>query len=226
MSKPPFRALRVVLGFLSLIMAIGGVLLIFSSKPLIERVSLHPPEAEISTLLLATLKGDGWVGAHARRHALLCRPRPAAQRGDYRRPHGGSLHIGRYAARISLHARPGQTLSGLCDLGPILDEARAGGFALFSEAEGEGLETCGEFLKREETGQEFCVLREKAASGPYISKTAAPHFACTVTEMNRLVIAELPMRLRPHTAAPGRSDPLARWQGLHEYETRRVPSAR
>jgi hypothetical protein len=32
------------------------------------------------------------------------------------------------------------------------------------------------------------------------------------------------MRVHPHTSAvPGRIDPLARWQGLHEYETHRVP---
>jgi|SRR6266478_5144778 hypothetical protein len=59
MSGPPYRALRVVLGFLSLLMAIGGVLLIFSSKPLIMRVFMHPPEFEISTLLLAALKEMG-----------------------------------------------------------------------------------------------------------------------------------------------------------------------
>jgi len=40
---------------------------------------------------------------------------------------------------------------------------------------------------------------------------------------NILAIAEC-MRLRPHTlAAPGRIDALARWQGLHEYATHRVP---
>jgi hypothetical protein len=33
MSKPPYRALRVVLGFLSLVFAIGGTLIILSSKP-------------------------------------------------------------------------------------------------------------------------------------------------------------------------------------------------
>lgn len=56
---PSYRALRIVLGFLSLLMALGGVLLIFSSKPVIERVFLHPPETEVSTLLLATLKEMG-----------------------------------------------------------------------------------------------------------------------------------------------------------------------
>jgi hypothetical protein len=59
MSDPQYRALRVVLGFLSLLMAIGGVVLIFSSKPLIMRLFLHPPEAEISVLLLAAVKEMG-----------------------------------------------------------------------------------------------------------------------------------------------------------------------
>jgi hypothetical protein len=59
MSNPPYRVLRVVLGFLSLLMAIGGVILIFSSKSLIMRLFLHPPEAEVSTLFLFTLKEMG-----------------------------------------------------------------------------------------------------------------------------------------------------------------------
>jgi hypothetical protein len=59
MSYPLYRALRIVLGFLSLLMVTGGALLIFSSKPLIARLFLHPPEAEVSTLLLFTLKEMG-----------------------------------------------------------------------------------------------------------------------------------------------------------------------
>jgi hypothetical protein len=59
MPGPPYRALRVVLGFLSLFMAIGGVVLIFSSKALVLRLFRHPPEAEISTLFLFTLKEMG-----------------------------------------------------------------------------------------------------------------------------------------------------------------------
>jgi hypothetical protein len=43
MSKPPYRALRIVLGFLSLLLALGGLLLIFSNRTLILRVFLHPP---------------------------------------------------------------------------------------------------------------------------------------------------------------------------------------
>lgn len=59
MSQPPYRPLRVVLGFLSLLMAIGGAVLIFASKPLILRLFLSPPEAEVSTLFLFTLKEMG-----------------------------------------------------------------------------------------------------------------------------------------------------------------------
>ena len=59
MSNPSDRRLQVVLGFLSLFVTIGGAVLIFSSKPLIVRLFLYPPENEISTLLLFTLKEMG-----------------------------------------------------------------------------------------------------------------------------------------------------------------------
>jgi hypothetical protein len=59
MPEPRRRALRIVLGFLSFAMAIGGVLMIASGKPFITRIFLHPPEAEISTLLLFVLKEMG-----------------------------------------------------------------------------------------------------------------------------------------------------------------------
>jgi hypothetical protein len=59
MSQPSYRALRVVLGFLPLLLAIAGIVMIFSSKPLIIRMFTHPPEFEVSTLLLAVLKEMG-----------------------------------------------------------------------------------------------------------------------------------------------------------------------
>ena len=59
MSKPPYRVLRIVLGFLSLLLAVAGILLILSSKPLLMRMFMHPPESEISTLLLAAVKEMG-----------------------------------------------------------------------------------------------------------------------------------------------------------------------
>ena len=45
--------------FLSILLAVAGILLIFSSKPLIMRMFMHPPDSEISTLLLATVKEMG-----------------------------------------------------------------------------------------------------------------------------------------------------------------------
>ena len=59
MSKPPYRGLRIVLGFLSLLLAVGGIVLIFGSKPLVMRMFMHPPDSEISTLLLAAVKEMG-----------------------------------------------------------------------------------------------------------------------------------------------------------------------
>jgi hypothetical protein len=59
MSKAPYRVLRIVLGFLSSLLALAGVLLIFSDKALIMRMLMHPPASEISTLLLAALKEMG-----------------------------------------------------------------------------------------------------------------------------------------------------------------------
>src|SRR5215472_14442867 len=59
MSQPPYRALRILLGFFSLLLVIGGVFMMYSSPSLIMRVFMHPPESEVSTLLLATLKEMG-----------------------------------------------------------------------------------------------------------------------------------------------------------------------
>ena len=59
MSRPPYRALQLVLRVFSLLLSVGGVFMIFASKPLIMRVFLRPPESEVSTLLLFVLKEMG-----------------------------------------------------------------------------------------------------------------------------------------------------------------------
>jgi len=59
MSNTRHGALRVVLGFLSLLMAIAGILLICSSKGLILRAFMHPPASEVTTLLLVAVKEMG-----------------------------------------------------------------------------------------------------------------------------------------------------------------------
>jgi hypothetical protein len=42
MATSPNRALRIVLGIFSLLAAVGGLLMIFSGKPLMTRLFLHP----------------------------------------------------------------------------------------------------------------------------------------------------------------------------------------
>ena len=61
MSEPPYRSLRIGLRIVSILIAVGGVLMIFADKPLIVRVLLRPPEGEVSTLLLSLLKEMGGV---------------------------------------------------------------------------------------------------------------------------------------------------------------------
>jgi hypothetical protein len=59
MPKPIYRALQVALRIFSVLFAIGGLFMIFGSRELVVHVFLHPPEAEISTLLLFLLKEMG-----------------------------------------------------------------------------------------------------------------------------------------------------------------------
>ena len=59
MSTPPYRALRIVLRVFSLLVGFGSFLMIFAGKPLVVRVFLRPPDAEVSTLLLFLLKETG-----------------------------------------------------------------------------------------------------------------------------------------------------------------------
>jgi hypothetical protein len=61
MSRPPYRALQVTLRIFSVLLAIGALFMIFSSRAIVVRVFLHPPEVEVSTLLLFVLKEMGGI---------------------------------------------------------------------------------------------------------------------------------------------------------------------
>jgi hypothetical protein len=61
MSKPPYRALSFGLRLASALIAVLGVFEIFSSKPLVMQLFMHPPASEVSNLLLSMLKGLGGV---------------------------------------------------------------------------------------------------------------------------------------------------------------------
>jgi len=59
MPGPPYRGLRILLGIFSLLTAVAGLFIIFSDKPMIMRLFLHPPESEVTTLLLMAVKEMG-----------------------------------------------------------------------------------------------------------------------------------------------------------------------
>jgi len=59
MTKPPYRALRIVLGVFSLLAALVGLVIISSGRPLMMRLFFRPPESELSTLLLFMMKEMG-----------------------------------------------------------------------------------------------------------------------------------------------------------------------
>ena len=61
MSKPSYRALQVALRIFSILLAVGALFMIFGSRALIVRVFLHPPDYEVSTLLLFLLKEMGGI---------------------------------------------------------------------------------------------------------------------------------------------------------------------
>ena len=59
MSKPPYRALRIILGIVSVFTGATGLLLVLAGKPLVMRLLLRPPETEVSTLLLFLMRELG-----------------------------------------------------------------------------------------------------------------------------------------------------------------------
>src|SRR5438552_4736286 len=126
MSGPPYRSLSLGLRVMSALIAVGGAFMILSGKPLVLRVFMHPPESEVSTLLLALLKEMGWRDAHAQPDAVSCRPRPGTQRRHPGRAHCGSLHPRHHAAAVSQDARSWQPLSNVFDLGPVAGQAGVG----------------------------------------------------------------------------------------------------
>jgi hypothetical protein len=61
MPEPEHRALRIVLRVIAILLVVGSLFMIFSSKALLIRAFMHPPEAEVSTLLLFMVKELGGV---------------------------------------------------------------------------------------------------------------------------------------------------------------------
>jgi len=59
MSNPPYRALRIILGIVSVFTASAGLLIVFSGRSLVMRLLLRPPETEVSILLLFLMRELG-----------------------------------------------------------------------------------------------------------------------------------------------------------------------
>jgi hypothetical protein len=102
----------------SLLAALGGLLVIFAEQPLIVRIFLRPPEGEVSTLLLSLLKEMGGM-------VLMLAALPwLASRNPLR-----------------------QDVSAVLLVGAICRPARSSRSALLAEAAGGALGACREFLK-------------------------------------------------------------------------------
>jgi hypothetical protein len=59
MPAPSHNALRIILKILALLTAVGGLVLIFSGRPMLLRMPFHPPESEVTTMLLFVVKEMG-----------------------------------------------------------------------------------------------------------------------------------------------------------------------
>jgi len=203
MSQPPYRALRIMLDFLSLLMTVGGVVLIFSGKPLILRLFLHPPEAEISTLLLFTLKEMGGFALMLSVLLFFAARDPQRNLAIVDALTVGSFHPERYTFAVPSDARHPEDLSCTPHLGPIRGEACARGSPLLSATAGETLGTCGEFLSG--WGLNFC--RDKPSS---LCQALVPRSAATSSfgrtfrpggyEMHERHASAWSRRLTPHSA--------------------------
>jgi hypothetical protein len=61
MAQKDYRGTRIFLAVVSALLAIGGLVMIFSGKELLMRMFLRPPVAEVSTLMLFMTKEFGGV---------------------------------------------------------------------------------------------------------------------------------------------------------------------
>jgi hypothetical protein len=153
MSQSPYRPLRVVLGFLALVFAIAGAFLILSTKPLILRMFVRPPESEISTLLLAAVKEVGGIVLMVSVMLFLALRDPERNVaiidgmivGLFSRPN---------AAPVSVHAGRAEPLSGFFNLAALTSTSGAGRSALLSAAATGALETRRAFLKTPTGGRD------------------------------------------------------------------------
>lgn len=127
MSKPPYRGLSFGLRLVSALIAVLGMFAIFSSKPLVMQLFMHPPASGLQPAARDT-EESGRGDAHGQRDAVFRRPRPGAQRRHHRRIHFGSLRSQPCGVAFRKFAR--RLLSSVFGLGDRPGSASGGGGAV------------------------------------------------------------------------------------------------
>ncbi len=116
MSNPPYRALRIILGIVSVFAAAAGLLLVFTGKPLLMRLLLRPPEmffAARNPVRNVAIVNGFMVGLCI----LAITPLLSLYTLDIRRLYPGYLIWGRSLTRLAMAVvlyflRPRETLGG------------------------------------------------------------------------------------------------------------------
>src|ERR1700676_433041 len=131
MSNPPYRALRIILGIVSVFTAVAGLLIVFSGRALVMRLLLRPPETEVSTLLLFLMRELGGLALMLSVLFFFASRDPVRNVAIVKWAHCGPLHPGHNTLAVALHAGRSPTLSWLLNLGAIADSVGTGSSALF-----------------------------------------------------------------------------------------------
>jgi hypothetical protein len=131
----------------SLLAALGGLLMIFAEKPLIVGIFLRPPEGEVSTLLLSLLKKMGGMVLMFAALPWLASRNPVRNVAVVDALIVG-LCILALTPLLSLWMTDiWQDVSAVPLVGAICRAARSSRSALLAEAAGGALGACREFLK-------------------------------------------------------------------------------
>ena len=130
MSKPPYRVLRVILGIFSLLTAVGGLIIIFGSRPMVMRLFLRPPESEVSTLLLIVMKEMGGLILMLSVMLFFAYRDPARNVAILDALTVGLCILAFTPLWSLLHAGHATTVSELPDLGAVCGAFGAGGGAV------------------------------------------------------------------------------------------------
>jgi len=131
MSNPPYRALRIILGIVSVFTAVAGLLIVFSGRSLVMRLLLRPPETEVSTLLLFLMRELGGLALMLSVLFFFASRDPVRNVAIVKWAHCGPLHPGHNTLAVALHAGHSPTLSWLPDLGSVANPLGNGRRALF-----------------------------------------------------------------------------------------------